>query len=132
VPVGGVLRLFGGVRLTADGGPGAKTNYRRWWNNSWTRIEPEGQRKAGEWTSEDEQRLTRAVRAAHDGGLWIRFYTLDGYDPADPSGGWSPNYNVGSIDAVRTRWRAAIRAGVDFVAVDQYEEFARELKSLSK
>jgi hypothetical protein len=26
------------------------------------------------------------------------------------------------------RWDAAIRARVDFVAVDQYEEFARQLK----
>ena len=129
VPVGGRLRVFGGVQRTAEGLPASKTNYRRWWNNSWSRVEPEGQPKAGEWTPEDERRLTRAVRAAHDAGLWIRFYTLDGYDPADNSGGWGSGYNFGSIEAVRVRWRAAIRAGVDFVAVDQYEEFARELKN---
>ena len=107
--------------------PVPRTNYRRWWNNSWTQIEPEGQPKAGAWTPEDEQRLTTAVKAAHAAGLWIRYYTLDGYDPADTSGGWGASYNFGSLDAVRTRWRAAIRAGVDFVAVNQYEEFAREL-----
>jgi hypothetical protein len=129
LPAGGTVLLFGAVHGLPEGGPGPKTNYRRWWNNSWTQIEPEGQPKAGEWTPEDEQRLTTAVRAAHAAGLWIRCYTLDGYDPADTSGGWGASYNFGSLEAARTRWRAAIRAGVDFVAVNQYEEFARELHS---
>ena len=128
VPAGGVLRLFGAVHRLPQGGPGPKTNYRRWWNNSWTQIEPEGQPKAGDWTPEDQRRLTTAVQAAHAGGLWIRFYTLDGYDPADTSGGWGASYNFGSMDAARTRWRAAIAAGVDFVAVNQYEDFVRELR----
>jgi hypothetical protein len=127
VPPGAPLRLFGAVHTQPGGGPGQKTSYRRWWNNSWKQIEPEGQPNAGAWTTADEQRLTTAVRAAHDAGLWIRFYTLDGYDPADKSGGWEPSYNFGSLDAVTERWRAAIRAGVDFVAVNQYEAFAREL-----
>jgi len=127
IPADAPLRLFGAVHRQPDGTPGARTNYRRWWNNSWTQIEPEGQPKAGAWTPEDEQRLTTAVKAAHAAGLWIRYYTLDGYDPADTSGGWGASYNFGSLAAVRTRWRAAIRAGVDFVAVNQYEEFAREL-----
>jgi hypothetical protein len=72
------------------------------------------------------------VRTAHDGGLWIRFYTLNGHDPADVSGGWSASYNFGSLGAARERWRAAIMAGVDFVAVDQYEEFAKTLRSESR
>ena len=127
LPANGTLLLFGAVHRLPEGGPGPKTNYRRWWNNSWTQIEPEGQPKAGAWTPEDEQRLTAAVKAAHAAGLWIRFYTLDGYDPADTSGGWGASYNFGSIEAARTRWRAAIKAGVDFVAVNQYEEFAKEL-----
>jgi hypothetical protein len=128
VPAGGMLRLFGAVHRLPAGGPGPKTNYRRWWNNSWTQIEPEGQPKAGDWAPDDQQRLTTAVQTAHAAGLWIRFYTLDGYDPADTSGGWGASYNFGSMEAARIRWRAAIRAGVDFVAVNQYEEFARELK----
>ncbi len=127
VPVGGKLRLFGAVHRSPQGGLGAKTNYRRWSNNPWSVVEPEGQPKAGAWTPEDAARLAAAVRAAHDGGLWIRFYTLDGLDPADTSGGWSPTYNFGSLEAVRERWLAVIKAGVDFVAVDQYEEFSRTL-----
>lgn len=127
VPVGGRLRLFGAVHRTGPAASLTKTNYRRWSNNPWSVVEPEGQPKAGAWTAEDAGRLTAAVRAAHDAGLWIRFYTLDGLDPADTSGGWSPTYNFGSLDAVRERWRAVIGAGVDYVAVDQYEEFARTL-----
>jgi cell division protein FtsN len=34
------------------------------------------QNGAGEWTADDAERLARAVRAAHQAGLWIRFYTL--------------------------------------------------------
>lgn len=129
VPIGGKLRLFGAVHRTGPAASLTKTNYRRWSNNPWSVVEPEGQRKAGAWGREDAARLDTTVRAAHDAGLWIRFYTLNGLDPADESGGWSPSYNFGSLDAARERWRAVIRAGVDFVAIDQYEEFARVLKS---
>jgi hypothetical protein len=125
VPVGGRLRLFGAVPR----GTTVKTNYRRWSNNPWSVVEPEGQPKAGAWTAEDEARLTSAVRAAHGAALWIRFYTLNGHDPADSSLGWTASYNFGSLSAAAERWRAAIRAGVDFVASDQYEEFAKVLKA---
>ncbi len=128
VPVGGTLRVFGAVHRTPGAAP-VKTNYRRWSNNPWSVVEPEGQPKAGAWTPDDAARLAAAVKAAHDAGLWIRFYTLDGLDPADTSGGWSQSYNFGSLEAVRERWVAAIRAGVDYVAVDQYEEFGRTLHS---
>src|SRR6476646_10977725 len=50
LPANGTLLLFGAVHRLPEGGPGPKTNYRRWWNNSWTQIEPEGQPKAGAWT----------------------------------------------------------------------------------
>jgi hypothetical protein len=131
VPSGGKLRVFGAVHRATPKGPPVlltKTNYRRWSNNPWSVVEPEGQPKAGAWTPEDEARLVSAVRAAHEAGLWIRFYTLNGHDPADLTGGWSASYNFGSLDAARERWRAAIKAGVDFVAVDQYEEFANLLR----
>jgi hypothetical protein len=131
LPAEGRLRLFGAVHrpdANAPPRPPVRTNYRRWSNNPWSAVEPEGQPKAGAWTAEDRSRLESIVRAAHDAGLWIRFYTLNGHDPADASGGWSASYNFGSLDAARERWRAAITAGVDFVAVDQYEEFAKVLR----
>ncbi len=121
VPVGSRLRVFGAVL------PGTlvATNYRRWSNNPWSSVEPEGQNNAGEWTVEDANRLRSHVRAAHEAGLWIRFYTLNGHSAEDGERmGWSPGYNLMSLDAARIRWRAAIAAGVDFVATDQYETYA--------
>ncbi|HKE84915.1 MAG TPA: hypothetical protein VKB50_14235 [Vicinamibacterales bacterium] len=125
VPVGERLRLFGAVHRRPDGGPSPKTNYRRWWNNPWKVVEPEGQHDAGDWSAQDAGRLKHAVAQAHDAGLWIRFYTLDGFEAASDTNGWTASYNFGSLPAAETRWRAAIDAGVDFVAVDQYEDFAR-------
>jgi hypothetical protein len=124
VPAGQRLLVFGAVH---QGAP--RTNYHRWSNNPWSRVEPAGQNHAGAWTPDAEARLNTLVRDAHAGGLWIRFYTLNGHDPQDTSGGWSPGYNFGSEAAARDRWRAAIRAGVDFIAIDQYELFAATLKA---
>src|SRR5262249_5090257 len=79
-----------------------------------------------------QNRLEELVQYAHNRGLWIRFYTLDGEKQDDESShGWFHSYNFGSLDTARTRWRAAIRAGVDFVATDMYEEFADELHGAS-
>ncbi len=129
VPDGGRLRVFGAVAGGAAGNARA-TNYRRWSNNPWSAVEKEGQPKAGEWTPADRARLRQLVKEAHRRRLWIRFYTLNGHAPeASAANGWTRSYNFGSLEAVRQRWRAAIAAGVDFVATDQYEEFARELKS---
>jgi hypothetical protein len=145
VPVGQPLLVFGAARPRGrnrsgpsgesarselpDLEPGARTNYHRWWNNPWSVVEAAGQRNAAAWTRADEARLRQITGAAHRAGLWIRFYTLDGYDPQDHSGGWSASYNFGSEEAVRERWNAAIRAGVDFVAVDQYEAFSGILRT---
>jgi hypothetical protein len=134
VPVGSRLRVFGAVlpAVAPDGAMAGKldsvvaTNYRRWSNNPWSVVEPEGQNNAGEWTTDDAQRLRARVRAAHDAGLWIRFYTLNGHSAEHGERmGWSPGYNFTSLDAARIRWRAAIAAGVDFVATDQYEDYAQ-------
>jgi hypothetical protein len=134
VPIGSRLRLFGAVQpaAVADGamagkpGTSAATNYRRWSNNSWTVVEPEGQNNAGGWTAEDSDRLRLSVRTAHDAGLWIRFYTLNGHSTDHGERmGWTPGYNFKSLDAARIRWRAAIAAGVDFIATDQYEDYAQ-------
>ena len=84
----------------------AATNYLRWSNNPWSVVEPEGQNKAGEWNDADKNRLRSAVTAAHQAGLWIRFYTLNGHPTADSERlGLTPGYNFGSLEAARIRWR---------------------------
>jgi hypothetical protein len=134
VPLGGKLRLFGavipavapGAAMADKPAPPVATNYRRWSNNPWSVVEPEGQNRAGDWTADDARRLHQAVRTAHDAGLWIRFYTLNGHSPErGEQMGWTPSYNFNSLDNARVRWRAAIAAGVDFIATDQYEEYAQ-------
>jgi hypothetical protein len=137
IPVGDRLRLFGaahdvcpraGTPSSDTPMPMPATNYRRWWNHPWTVVEPEGQSAAGQWTANDDARLTRVVEAAHDAGLWIRFYTLNGVAASEGDAqGWSPSYNFGSPAAAELRWRAARDAGVDFIATDQYEQLAAVL-----
>ena len=107
--------------------PSGATNYRRWANFSWSVVERGGQTRAGEWDAPDMARLRAIVSRAHALGLWLRFYTLDGFAPAD-NHGWSESYNFGSPTAAADRWRAAIAAGVDFIATDQYEAFAAARK----
>jgi hypothetical protein len=106
---------------------GHATNYRRWWNNSWAIVEAGGPPKASDWSMRDRDRLRMLVDHAHDRGLWIRFYTLNGHEVSE-SQGWNSSYDFGSLQAARLRWRAAIQAGADFVATDQYEQFRRELQ----
>ena len=135
---GAILRLFGTVpppdldedarkrRHEIDPGiliPSGATSYRRWVNFPWSAVEAGGPAGSGPWSKADEARLGALVTRAHSFGLWIRFYTLNGHRPEEGQG-WSDSYNVGSPSAVRLRWQAAMRAGVDFVATDQYEAFA--------
>ncbi len=145
VPAGGNLRVFGSahtksiegdretrIHLAATVPPERlltepATNYRRWWNNSWYEVEEGGQKRAGSWTSAEETRLRALVDHAHRLGYWIRFYTLDGFKPADDRG-WDDSYNFGSLEAVRLRWDAARKAGVDLIATDQYEDLAAFLR----
>lgn len=111
--------------------PSGATNYRRWANFSWAIVERGGQRRAGAWDQADAARLTALVTRAHQLGLWLRFYTLDGFAPADNQG-WSNGYNFGSRAAAELRWRAAIAAGVDLIATDQYELFAASASRSSR
>jgi len=147
VPVGSRLLIFGTVPPAAfdppqDPGsraaamarlpvttliPAGATNYRRWTNHSWAVVEEGGQAHAAAWTSADDQRLRAIVSRAHEQGLWLRFYTLNGHSAADGKG-WTAGYNFGNQPAAEPRWRAAIAAGVDFVATDQYEPFAALLR----
>lgn len=146
VPVGDRLLIFGTTpspylprsddadvraRTLASATPAAlvpwpATNYRRWTNFPWQVVERGGQAVAGDWSAADASRLGAIVSRAHEQGLWIRFYTLNGHD-ASASRGWTPSYNFGSAAAVRARWQAAVNAGVDFIATDQYEDLARLL-----
>jgi hypothetical protein len=107
--------------------PSAATNYRRWANFPWAAVEAGGQPSAAEWTADDAGRLKALVDRAHAMQLWIRFYTLNGHSKEE-SQGWSEGYNFGSPAAVAKRWSAAIAAGVDFLATDQYEALARMKK----
>jgi len=142
VPVGGTLRVFGSAHTTKAPMENAQerthwaataapevllaekpTNYRRWWNNPWNEVEEGGQTKAGDWMPRSAARLRALVDHAHRLGFWIRFYTLDGFTPAENKG-WDKNYNFGSRAAVEARWKAALDAGVDLIASDQYEDLA--------
>src|SRR5260370_13947194 len=99
------------------------SNYRRWWNSSWYAVEEGGQPKAGDWTLAAAARLQALVDHAHRLGYWIRFYTLDGFAPTEDLG-WGNAYNFGSRAAVEARWKAALAAGVNLIATDQYEDLA--------
>ena len=137
VPFGSALLVFGASRTHPLASsavpeslvPDSADNYHRWWNNPWRVVESAGQANAGEWTPEKETRLNNLVRYAHQHGLWIRFYTLDGVTRADEScRGIFHVYNFGSRAAVEQRWHAAARAGVDYIATDQYEDLAQLLR----
>jgi hypothetical protein len=108
--------------------PTGATNYRRWVNFSWGAVEEGGASRAADWTRDDEQRLDAIVRYAHQRGLFVRFYTLNGHTAA-ANRGWTASYNFGDLEAARIRWRAARRSGVDLIASDQYEELAATLRS---
>lgn len=136
------LRLFGSAHTTqikdrhliATAPPAQlltekPTNYRRWWNNSWYEVEEGGQPKAGEWTEASNTRLRSLVDYAHAQGFWVRFYTFDGFEPGTGLG-WGESYNFRSLAAVQKRWLAALQAGVNFIATDQYEDLAAYMRQL--
>ena len=147
VPVGARLRLFGTIppatfpaAKTAEERaaavfnatpqiliPTRATNYRRWTNFAWAAVELGGQGKAGVWTAADAARLKSIVSRAHEMGLWVRFYTLNGHPPGKGLG-WTDSYNFGSPAAGRERLEAAVAAGVEFIASDQYEELEAVLR----
>jgi glycerophosphoryl diester phosphodiesterase len=149
VPIGATLRVFGAMEPAPVAGrtraqraqramrmtpvqhvPRPADNFARWVNFPWSVVEAGGQAYAQQWTRADSVRLTALVQRAHRQGYWIRFYTLDGFS-ADDDRGWTASYNFGSLAAVAPRWRAAVQAGVDFVATDQYEAFAAARRQFS-
>lgn len=136
LPVGAEVLVFGAVHVYGKDRmappevlvPEAANNYRRWWNNPWAVVEDGGQSKAGEWTHRDRDRLKTLVEYAHRRDYWIRFYTLDGGPTAEfRQNGWFDGYNFGSLEAAAKRWKAAKKAGADFIASDHYEALAETL-----
>lgn len=111
--------------------PDPPSNFRRWWNNSWWEVEEGGQTQAGDWTTQDDARLRALVERAHTLGYWIRFYTLDGFTAAE-NRGWDKGYNFGTRAAAERRWKAALDAGVDLIATDQYEDLRAVMKSRAR
>jgi glycerophosphoryl diester phosphodiesterase len=139
IPVGEPLLAFGAIHSLADGRQpadalmtGQATNYRRWWNNPWIVVESVGQQKAETWTSESQTRLRQMVEQAHQHGLWIRFYTLDGATPsAQKENGWFRLYNF-TRERAEERWQALMEAGADYIASDHYEQLSEALTAYRK
>jgi hypothetical protein len=68
---------------------------------------------------------TRGVIADQAGSEWIRLHTLNGFSDHDLGwNDWDKGYSFGSREKAWLRWMAAIRADVDFIATDQYEDMA--------
>jgi hypothetical protein len=148
LPAGGRLLLFGSAaappaariedpqqraRALAAASPDSlipdpPTNFRRWVNFSWQVVEAGGQQRAGAWTADDAARLRAIVDRGHTLGYLVRFYNLNGHAPSEHLG-WTVSYNLGSLAAVQTRWAAAIAAGVDLLATDQYEALGTVLRA---
>jgi hypothetical protein len=154
VPVGAKLRVFASAKLASPPGSGLSrseifqlqtkmkpeglliepaNNYRRWWHNTWVMVEPmglgPGHGPTGEFTAATEARLESIVNHAHKMGYLINLYVLDGVDPAQGRAqGWEDSRNFGSFDKAMIRWKAAAKAGADFISTDQYEDVAKVIK----
>ncbi len=103
--------------------PEPATAFYRVFNFQWKHIERDPNFKAGAFTAAERSRLDALVKLAHQKGYWLRTWTLNATDPF-----WGTDENFGSREAVLERWRAALEAGVENVATDEYEmagEFLR-------
>ncbi len=141
VPIGGRLLVFGAGTVTTRAAdtpiaqliPNPATNYRRWLNAPWSIVELGGQAKSGDWSISDQARLKAIMARARELGYAMRLYTLNGHEPAvGAAAGWSAGYNFGSRVAAELRWKASVAAGVDYIATDQYEEFAPFVKKAKR
>jgi hypothetical protein len=130
VPPGEMYRAF---RDTVYGGggyqkdvtqyaPARASAYHRFLTFHWGNVERGGPPLAGAWTREEEARLKSLVDHLHRQGFRVRFYCLDGH-----TGPVVSPYRFRDAAAARARWRAAAKAGADWVATDEYEEIVEEL-----
>jgi hypothetical protein len=129
IPEGGVYHAFRDAVFGAAGPsredvaayvPAQASAYHRFLTVYWGHVERGGPPRAGDWTEADASRLAALVALAHRRGYRLRLYTLNGH-----SGRVGDSYRFPDVAAARVRWRAAIHAGVDWVATDDYEEIAR-------
>ena len=99
------------------------TAYRRFLTFHWGVIEKGGPPRSGTWTPEEAARLAKLVESAHRNGYRIRFYCLN-------VGGslLTLPYRFPDANSARIRWRAAAKAGVDWVASDNYAEITDDLR----
>lgn len=126
IPPGGVYRAFRD-RVVGAGSPfrddvtelvpGPATSYHRFLTYHWGAIERGAPFSAGEWTPEEADRLARLVDKAHKEGYRLRVYCLNGKTGVVLGG-----YRFRTVAEAETRWWAAAKAGVDWVATDEYEE----------
>jgi len=149
LPIGGKLRVFGSAKLTVPPGNLNKnqvfeaqakmkledlitepaSNYHRWFAQAhWDlMVEQAPMKAAGQWTPEKEARLKALVNYTHKMGSFLGVWCLDGFEPGKGFG-WGEGNNLGSLQAATIRWKAATKAGVDFIASDQYKEAAKVIK----
>ena len=99
------------------------TNYHRYVAVNWNVVERGGPTLAGDWTAEDETRLRTLIDRIHQAGFQARFYCLNGGRP----GVVGLPYAFKDAEAASLRWKAAARAGADFVATDDYEAIMKAL-----
>lgn len=131
IPAGGTYRafrdtVFGGGQFkqdVADYAPAPATAYHRFLTFHWGNVEAGGPPLAGAWTDNDATRLTSLMTQVHRQGFRARFYCLNGHNGPTLS-----PYRFRNDDAARIRWQAATKAGVDWVATDEYAEIAQTLR----
>jgi murein DD-endopeptidase MepM/ murein hydrolase activator NlpD len=131
VPPGGTYRafrdkVFGGARYEAAVAayvPGPATAYLRFLTLHWGAVERGAPLAAGDWTGDEAARLRSLVDLAHRQGYRLRVYCLNGHTGPRLGG-----YRFASDAEAKVRWLAAAKAGVDWVASDEYAEIAAALR----
>lgn len=102
-------------------------NYHRWFGTDWNFIETNGPTHGGDWKPETAARVKKFVEYGHSLGYLVSFYGVNGFTP-DQNQGWTDEYNFGSLEAAKLRWKAALDAHADFIATDQYEEVTKLIR----
>jgi hypothetical protein len=114
IPAGADILGFG-----ASANCTAATEYRRWCNFAFRNL-----LKIPDWQ--------QYVKDAQTKGLWVRVYTINGANEEESrKNGWGRGYMAGSREAAEKLWGDFTKAGVDFIATDEYEAFTDWKKTFS-